>query len=57
MDDSARHLIGAEATSPVDPEERKMKQAIRHATRVLTLSAELYRELAESALTLLPSRR
>ena len=34
-----------------------MKRAIRKAANVLTRSAGLYRELARSALTLLPRRR
>ncbi len=34
-----------------------MKRALRKAGRVVVISVELYRELATSALTLLPSRR
>ena len=34
-----------------------MPKAIKKATNVLVLSARLYRELALSALTLIPARR
>ena len=38
-------------------EKQIVKQAIRKATTVLTLTAELYRELTLSALRLVPGRQ